>query len=105
MREGRRPPLLAMEDKYTGQTYAESLGMLTIPILAVLQRSEVIPWDTLPSRCVIKTNHWSGAVWINNNGIDMTSGGGGVKAGSRTFSRAATRRQIMPQHWDSQESW
>ena len=105
MGEDRRP-LLLLENKYTAQIYAESLGIPTIPLLAVLKRSQDIPWDTLPSRYVIKTNHWSEKVWIDVDGVDITAGGSGEDHKQRKFDCAVTTREIdeiMPKSWTAGE--
>ena len=106
MFEDRRPLQLLLENKYTAQVYAESLGIPTIPLLAVLKRSQDIPWDTLPSRYVIKTNHWSGKVWIDVDGVDIRAGGSGEDHKQRKFDRAVTTREIdeiMPKSWTAGE--
>ena len=106
MFEDRRPLQLLLENKYTAQVYAESLGIPTIPLLAVLKRSQDIPWDTLPSRYVIKTNHWSGKVWIDVDGVDIRAGGSGEDHKQRKFDRAVTTREIdeiMPKSWSAVE--
>ena len=102
----RRPVLVLMEDKYQAQVYAESLGIPTIPLLAVLRHSREIPWATLPARYVIKTNHWSGKLWINVDGVDITAGGSGEDHKSRDFDCGVASREIdeiMPKPYSDSE--
>jgi len=100
MQKDRRPILPLLEDKYTAQVYAESLGIPTIPLLAVVTRTQDIPWDALPVRYVIKTNHWSGKVWINLDGEDQMSGSDSLK--KRPFNRTLVSLEIdaiLQLHW------
>lgn len=55
-------PLLGLcSDKIAVGSYLRSLGLehLLVPVLGIYDRPEDIPWPTLPSRFVAKTNHGS----------------------------------------------
>jgi len=94
-----------MEDKYQAQVYAKSLGIPTIPLLAVLRHSREFSWDVA---CVLrdKTNHWSGKVWIDVDGVDITAGGSSEDHKFRDFDSGVTSREmdeIMPKTWSGME--
>ena len=59
--EDRNPLLPIMEDKYKSRELVESKKATRLPKLYHWSEMNAsIPWDDLPERCVIKTNHWSG---------------------------------------------
>ena len=70
MLEDRNPLLVEMEDKYLARNYVEEKGGCDLPDL-IWWSEDIpvrIPWEKLPERYVIKTNHWSGdGVFIVNN--------------------------------------
>ncbi|MDC0055510.1 hypothetical protein OAJ94_00465 [Deltaproteobacteria bacterium] len=81
----REPILITMEDKYKARELVASKGVCKLPELLwwSCQTPVKIPWDELPDRFVIKTNHWSGdgIYFINNSNeklkqiaVDMTIG-------------------------------
>ena len=66
----RNPLLVTMEDKYKAREYVLSKDVCKVPnLLCSSTETPVnIPWNTLPERYVIKTNHWSGdGVYFINN--------------------------------------
>mgnify|MGYP003334139231 CR=1 FL=1 len=65
----RNPLLIKMEDKYRAREIVEEKKSGNLPELYHWSdKTHKIPWDKLPSRCVIKTNHWSGdALFIMDN--------------------------------------
>ncbi len=68
--EDRNPLLVQMEDKYRSRELvaSKSVGRLT-ELFHWSDTSTALPWDDLPERCVIKTNHWSGGgLFIMDNG-------------------------------------
>lgn len=81
----RESILITMEDKYKARELVASKGVCKLPELLwwSCQTPVEIPWDELPDRYVIKTNHWSGdgIYFINNSNeklkqvaADMTIG-------------------------------
>ena len=67
----RNPVLLKMENKYLAREIVENLGSCELPKLYhwSSDKKVTIDWDSLPDRCVIKTNHWSGgSLFIMDNG-------------------------------------
>ncbi len=73
----RNPALPIMENKYSARELVERLGGCALPEIHHWSTdSKVkIDWDNLPSRCVIKTNHWSGeALFIMDNGDKPLNG-------------------------------
>ncbi len=73
--EDRNPLLIEMEDKYKSRTIVESKGVGRVTALYHWSSdSTKLPWHELPKRCVIKTNHWSGAgLFIMDNDVQPLS--------------------------------
>lgn len=71
MLHDRNPLLVTLEDKYKAREYVLSKGACKVPELLwwSTERPVKIPWDELPEKYVIKTNHWSGdgIYFINNS--------------------------------------
>lgn len=67
----RNPLLVQMEDKYRSREIVAQKGMGRLTTLYHWSSdSTTIPWGTLPPRCVIKTNHWSGeSLFIMDNDV------------------------------------
>ena len=65
----RNPLLIKMEDKYRAREIVEEKKSGNLPKLYHWSdKTHKLPWENLPSRCVIKTNHWSGdALFIMDN--------------------------------------
>jgi len=125
----RNPLLVTMEDKYKAREYVLSKAACKVPELLwwSAETPVKIPWDTLPDRYVIKTNHWSGdgVYFINNSTIplqgiaeDMTIGemyrvveNGTDHRGKkvsrkwmeRKLSRLLKKRYAMGLEWATQE--
>ena len=68
--EDRNPLLPLTEDKYRSRELVAQKGVAGLTELYHWSSdSTTIPWDKLPPRCVIKTNHWSGeSLFIMDNG-------------------------------------
>jgi hypothetical protein len=66
----RNPLLIQMEDKYRSRSIVQEKGAGRLTTLYHWSdTSTTLPWESLPLRCVIKTNHWSGeALFIMDNG-------------------------------------
>ncbi|MCS5525621.1 MAG: hypothetical protein NZ737_00910, partial [Candidatus Poseidoniaceae archaeon] len=125
----RNPLLVTMEDKYKAREYVLSKDVCKVPKLLwwSVETPVKIPWNTLPERYVIKTNHWSGdgVYFINNSDIslggiakDMTIGelyrvieNGTDHRGKkvtrkwieRKLSRLLKKRYAMGLEWATQE--
>lgn len=71
----RRPILTQLADKYGSRAYIEErLGSEKLPRLYhVTQEPATIPWETLPSRYVIKGTHGSGWVKLVTGSIDRVA--------------------------------
>ncbi len=71
----RNPLLTTLEDKYKAREYVLSKGVCKVPELLwwSTERPVSIPWEELPERYVVKTNHWSGdgIYFINNSGVPI----------------------------------
>ena len=77
MHENRNPLLPMMEDKYASRKYVLSKSACKVTELYHWSDKPPIrlPWDELPSRCVIKTNHWSGdGIFIIDDGEEAIGG-------------------------------
>lgn len=73
----RNPLIPQMENKYLARQIVERMGGCALPeIYHWSTDSKVkIDWDSLPERCVIKTNHWSGdTLFIMDNGAKPLNG-------------------------------
>jgi len=62
MHKDHNPLHVEMEDKYAARGIVESKNACRLPKLYHWTTTLPVrlPWDELPKRCVIKTNHWSG---------------------------------------------
>lgn len=76
MKHDRRPILTTTADKYEVIRYLEKKGFgdLLKKLYFVTDAPEEIPFDDLPDRYVVKSNHRSGDVIIIDNGMDIVSG-------------------------------
>lgn len=77
MHNDRNPLMPIMEDKYAAREYVleKQACQLTELFHWTQERPIRLPWDKLPKRCVIKTNHWSGdGIFIMDNGEEPISG-------------------------------
>ena len=74
--ENRNPFLITLEDKYASRTVVEEKQVCGLARLYHWStETTTIPWATLPERCVIKTNHWSGeSLFIMDNGPEPLPG-------------------------------
>ena len=67
--EDRNPMLRLMEDKYRSRELVKSKEVCNLTELYQWSEDASIDWNSLPARCVIKANHWSGdALFIMDNG-------------------------------------
>jgi hypothetical protein len=90
----KNPFLAEMEDKYRARGIVESKSVCKLPELYHWSSdTHKLPWDKLPSRCVIKTNHWSGdALFIMDNGeVPLTN----VERKFKLFSKLDNRYKII----------
>jgi hypothetical protein len=79
MHKDRNELLPVLEDKYASREYVKSKNACNVINLFHWTEKKPIrlPWEKLPQRCVIKTNHWSGdGIFIIDNGEEPI---GGVK--------------------------
>lgn len=62
MHYDRNPLLITLEDKYKSRQYvSENSSCKLAELYHFLEPpNSKIPWDRLPERCVLKSNHWSG---------------------------------------------
>ena len=90
----RNPLLTKMEDKYRAREVVEEKKSGNLPKLYHWSdQTHKIPWDKLPLRCVIKTNHWSGdALFIMDNDEQPIAG---IERKSNPFSRRINRYRVI----------
>lgn len=96
----RNPLLPTMEDKYASRTIVESKEVCKLAkIYHWSSQSHKIPWDDLPPRCVIKTNHWSGDVLfiLDNGEVPFTN----IERRFRPFIRRSNKYKII-RNWRDQ---
>ena len=100
----RNPLLPEMEDKYKARSIVEPKSVCKLPKLHHWSSTtHKLPWDKLPSRCVIKTNHWSGdALFIMDNGDVPLSN---IDRKFRLFSRQDNRYKIIRKGRDQNGSF
>ncbi len=70
MHNDRNPLLITLEDKYKSREYvSENSSCKLSELYHFLEDSKaIIPWEELPERCVMKSNHWSGdSVFVFDN--------------------------------------
>ena len=70
MHRDRRPLLVTLEDKYESRAYAQKNSECKVAdVYHFIQADNFkIPWNDLPERCVLKSNHWSGdSIFILDN--------------------------------------
>ena len=92
--EDRNPLLPIMEDKYKSRELVESRNASRLPKLYHWAEMDAsIPWDDLPERCVIKTNHWSGDTLflIDNAAVPLAN----VERKLRVFGKGENRYKII----------
>ena len=87
MYHDRNPLLPKLEDKFAAREHVEAIGVCRLPELYhwAPHIPVRLPWNDLPERCVIKTNHWSG------DGLFIMDGG---KESLASVSREATIPEI-----------
>ena len=90
----RNPLLPKMEDKYQAREVVEEKKSGNLPKLYHWSdQTHKIPWNKLPLRCVIKTNHWSGdALFIMDNGEEPIAG---IERKLNPFSRTINRYRVI----------
>jgi hypothetical protein len=90
----RNPLLPKMEDKYKAREVVEEKKSGNLPKLYHWSdQTHKIPWNKLPLRCVIKTNHWSGdALFIMDNGEEPIAG---IERKLNPFSRTINRYRVI----------
>ena len=90
----RNPLLPKMEDKYQAREVVEEKKSGNLPKLYHWSdQTHKIPWNKLPLRCVIKTNHWSGdALFIMDNGEEPITG---IERKLNPFSRTINRYRVI----------
>jgi len=90
----RNPLLPKMEDKYQARGVIEGKKSGNLPELYHWSdQTHKIPWDKLPLRCVIKTNHWSGdTLFIMDNDKEPIAG---IERKFNPFSRSDNRYRII----------
>jgi hypothetical protein len=83
-----------MEDKYKAREVVEEKKSGNLPKLYHWSdQTHKIPWNKLPLRCVIKTNHWSGdALFIMDNGEEPIAG---IERKLNPFSRTINRYRVI----------
>lgn len=70
----RNPLLIPTSDKYLARTYVtevlgvEQGGVILVPLVAVSDKPDHLPWERLSDGCIIKTNHDSGGNIIVKKG-------------------------------------
>lgn len=77
MHKDRNPLLITLEDKYKSRKYVEENSTCRLSELYYfLEGPKIkIPWSSLPKRCVIKSNHWSGdTIFVLDNDDEPISG-------------------------------
>lgn len=70
MHKDRNPLLITLEDKYKSREYVSENSSCKLAELYHFLESPMtkIPWDELPERCVMKSNHWSGdSIFVFDN--------------------------------------
>jgi len=89
----RRPILTQFADKYGARAYIEErLGSVVLPRLYhVTEDPATIPWESLPSRYVVKATHGSG--WIR-----LVEDGGADRAAITQACSQWLRRNFYPVH-------
>ena len=90
----RNPLLIKMEDKYRAREIVEEKKSGNLPKLYHWSdKTHKLPWEDLPSRCVIKTNHWSGdALFIMDNDEKPIAG---IERKFKPFSRSINRYRVI----------
>ena len=83
-----------MEDKYRAREIVEQKKSGNLPELYHWSdQTHKIPWDKLPLRCVIKTNHWSGdALFIMDNDEESIAG---IERKFNPFNRSINRYRVI----------
>jgi hypothetical protein len=70
MHHNRNPLLITLEDKFASRAYVKEHSDCQLPeVYHFVQAKDFhIPWDDLPERYVLKSNHWSGdSIFIIDN--------------------------------------
>ncbi|MAH41723.1 MAG: hypothetical protein CMO41_05695 [Verrucomicrobiales bacterium] len=70
MHHNRNPLLITLEDKFASRVYVKEHSDCQLPeVYHFVQAKDFhIPWDDLPERYVLKSNHWSGdSIFIIDN--------------------------------------
>ena len=97
--EDRNPLLVEMEDKYRSRSIVEKKGVGRLTSLFHWSTdSTKIPWASVPQRCVIKTNHWSGAsLFILDNGAQPLAN---IKRRFRPWTKGKTGYRVIRKGFD-----
>ena len=97
--EDRNPMLRLMEDKYRSRELVKSKEVCNLTELYQWSEDASIDWNSLPDRCVIKANHWSGdALFIMDNGPEPLAN---IPRKFRLFSRRESGYRVI-RNWRDQ---
>lgn len=97
MRFDRNPLLVTLQDKYAVRARAEERGVATAHVYHVTEDPETIPFDSLPSRYMIKASHgWGWNIGCIDSQLLYYGDGSNVADSSATDVPAASVRRLSP---------